>query len=86
VHDAGHNSVASAPVSGNWTGGYAGGGQCTTGGDGTCQVTTGGIWRRQSSVIFTVADASAAGYTYVLADNHDPDGDSNGTQITVSRP
>jgi hypothetical protein len=49
-------------------------------------VTTGGIWRRQSSVTFTVADASAAGYIYVLADSHDPDGDSNSTQITVSRP
>ena len=52
----------------------------------TCRVSTGNIWRRQSSVAFAVADASAAGYTFAFADNHDPDGDSNGTQITVSRP
>jgi hypothetical protein len=86
VHDADHNPVTNATVSGNWTGGYAGGGQCTTGGDGTCQVITGGVWRRQSSVTFTVANASATGYTFAFADNHDPDGDSNGTRITVSRP
>jgi hypothetical protein len=35
VHDADHNSVANATVSGNWAGGYAGNGQCTTGGNGT---------------------------------------------------
>jgi hypothetical protein len=86
VHDADHNPVADATVSGNWTGGYSGGGQCTTGGDGTCQVSTGGIWRYWPSVTFAVADASATGYTFTFADNHDPDGDSNGTQITVSRP
>jgi hypothetical protein len=29
---------------------------------------------------------SKSGYTYVAANNHDPDGESNGTTITVTRP
>ena len=86
VHDTDHSPVTGATVSGSWSGGYTGGGQCTTGGDGTCAMDTGYIWRRRSNVTLTVTGASAPGYTTVLADNHDPDGDSNGTQITVSKP
>jgi hypothetical protein len=86
VHDADHNPVSDATVEGDWTGGYSGGAQCTTGGDGTCHVDSGRIWRRQSNATFAVSNVAAFGYTYASASNHDPDGDSNGTQITISKP
>ena len=35
---------------------------------------------------FTVVNVTHATFTYKSADNHDPDGDSNGTAITLSRP
>jgi hypothetical protein len=36
-------------------------------------------------VIFIVANVAHAALSYEPADNHEPDGDSNGTSITVSR-
>jgi hypothetical protein len=35
------------------------------------------------SITFAVADVSSAGASYAPASNHDADGDSNGTSITV---
>jgi hypothetical protein len=37
-------------------------------------------------VTFTVSSVVKTGYTYMPASNHDPDGDSNGTAITVHKP
>jgi hypothetical protein len=34
---------------------------------------------------FTVTNASLATFDYKPADNHDPDGESNGTAITIFR-
>jgi hypothetical protein len=42
--------------------------------------------KKEASVTFTVSDVSHATHTYQLADNHDPDGDSDGTQIVVYKP
>ena len=39
-----------------------------------------------SSVTFTVTDVSHASLAYQAADNSDPDGDSDGSSITVSKP
>jgi serine protease AprX len=86
VHDANHNPVADATVSGSWTGGYSGSGECTTGSDSRCSVSTGIIWRGSSSTTFTVDDVTHATLSYESVDNHDPDGDSDGTTITVYRP
>jgi hypothetical protein len=38
------------------------------------------------SIVFTVLGLSKASHVYVAANNHDPDGDSNGTKILVIRP
>jgi hypothetical protein len=86
VHDAGHNPVAKVTVKGAWSSGYSGNAQCVTAGDGTCKLTTGNIRRAVSSVTFTVSKLTKSGYTYNSATNHDPDGDSSGTSIVVSRP
>ncbi|PYP41294.1 MAG: hypothetical protein DMD43_06855 [Gemmatimonadetes bacterium] len=62
---------------------------CTSGdlgGNGTCIVLFPNLKRSVKSVSFTVASVTMAGKTYVAASNHDPDGDSNGTTIKVSRP
>jgi hypothetical protein len=39
-----------------------------------------------AQVRFTVTNIAATGYTYDASGNHDPDGDSNGTTITVRQP
>ncbi|NNL27103.1 MAG: S8 family serine peptidase [Acidimicrobiia bacterium] len=56
---------------------------CTTDASGTCSVTS----RRQSSnapsIEFAVVSIDHATLTYSGSDNHDSDGDSDGTEITV---
>jgi hypothetical protein len=86
VHDAKHNPLSGATVSGSWSGGYSGSALCTTGSDGRCTLTTGYIKRNSKSTSFTVQNVTYSSYLYASYDNHDPDGDSNGTTITVSRP
>ena len=58
---------------------------CTTGSLGTCAVTT-VVAKRNDTVTWTVEAVSASGLTYAPASNADPDGDSNGTSITVRKP
>jgi hypothetical protein len=86
VHDAGEGAVAGATVSGVWSVGASGTGSCTTGINGQCSFTLSNISRKSSSATFTVNSVTAAGYVYDSAANHDPDGDSNGTTITVLQP
>jgi len=86
VHDAAHNPVANATVSGAWSGNYSGGASCVTNTSGLCSLTTGNISNKKTSTTFTVTTVSLAGYSYQSGSNHDADGDSNGTAITVTRP
>jgi serine protease AprX len=78
--------VQGATVTGTWSGGLSGTGTCTTGTGGTCSVTANNINKKKTSVTFTVNNVSKSNYSYVSTANHDPDGDSNGTSITVTRP
>ena len=84
VHDANHAPLAGATVSGSWSLGSAGS-SCTTGSNGQCTVSRSGISKRAVSVTFIVNDVTAPSKTYASSLNHDPDGDSNGTSVTVSR-
>jgi Beta-propeller repeat len=86
VHDAGHQPLANVTVRGAWSNGATGSSQCVTGSDGTCTLTKSSLSRFVSSVTFTVSNLSKSGYSYTSSINHDPDGDSNGTSILVSRP
>jgi subtilisin family serine protease len=86
VHDSSHSPVSGVTVTGEWSGGYSGTSTCTTDGSGRCQVSTGGISKKQGTVMFSVSDAARAGYTYNASSNHDPDGDSNGTAISIIKP
>lgn len=85
VEDSNHVALPSATLSGSWSGGYTGSASCTTGSNGRCKVTTGSIPSSSTSVTFTVTNFSHASYAYNSVANHDPDGDSNGTTITVTK-
>lgn len=90
VHDGTHQLVNGVTVVGTWspTGGLAST-QCTTGdggGNGTCIFLFTGIRKNVRSVSFTVTGVAQAGKVYEPTLNHDPDGDSNGTTITVRKP
>jgi hypothetical protein len=86
VHDANHNPLSGATVSAAWSGGYSGSDQCITGSDGSCTFTTGDIRRKNANVSFTVNDVTLSTFQYEPVLNHDPDGDSNGTTITIAKP
>jgi hypothetical protein len=58
--------------------------QCTTNTTGSCTVV--GYQLQLPCLTFTVTGATHATLKYEPAQNRDPDGDSNGTQITVCRP
>ena len=86
VLNAGNGPVSSATVSGNWSNGASGSGTCNTNAAGQCNVVKGSINTNRASVRFTVTNVTKAGASYNSAANADPDGDSNGTFITVLQP
>jgi PKD repeat protein len=83
VHDATHRIVSGAVATGVWPGG--GSASCTTGSRGTCTVSLGGISLATPDVTFQVKSVSKNGAAYDPVANHDPDGGSNGTTITISK-
>jgi hypothetical protein len=83
VHDTDDNPVPGATVFGLFSDGPSVF-QCTTNSIGRCSVQ--GYQWFLNSLTFTVTDVYHVDLDYEPADNHDPDGDSNGTSITVSRP
>ncbi len=85
VHDANENAVSGATVSGRWS--YSTSTvSCTTDSAGKCSITSGRISKNTSSVSFSVTAVSKDSATYDSTKNHDGDGDSNGTIITVTKP
>jgi hypothetical protein len=83
VHDALHHAIPGVTVSGVWTGNVAG--SCVTNQNGKCAVTR-GFGQSKTSAQFAVTNLQAATDSYQSSANHDPDTDSNGTAITVTRP
>jgi len=84
VHDGSHATVGSGlTVSGTWSSGGPGG-VCVTDSSGSCDVSVAGIRKNNGTVTFEVTSVSAGDYN--AGANHDPDGDSDGTSITVSKP
>ena len=57
---------------------------CTTGATGQCSVA-GNIKNNITSVTFSVTNLTLSGYTYDASANSDPDGDSNGTSMTITK-
>jgi hypothetical protein len=86
VHDSDHAPVANATVSGAWSSGASGTASCITNISGVCTVSKNNIRNNFTSVTFTVNNITHATLSYSAADNHDPDGGSNGTVIVVNKP
>jgi hypothetical protein len=76
--------VGGATVSGSWSRGGKGTQTCVTDAAGRCGVYR-TLARLQSSTVWTVGGLSHPALAYDPAANTDPDGDSNGTRITVRR-
>jgi serine protease AprX len=75
--------VAGAIVTGKWPNGTTG--TCTTNASGLCKIGR-KVAKSKLSIVFTVTKVMSAVGAYKPADNHDPDGDSNGTKITLVKP
>jgi hypothetical protein len=84
AHDASHAPLAGVLVSGSFSRG--GDASCTTNAAGVCSITSAKVPNNRASITSTVTGGTRTGYTYAAAANHDPDGDSTGTGITVARP
>ena len=85
VHDGGEQPVASATVDGTWSGASTGGASCVTDGSGQCSIESPHVHKKFDGMTFAVSSVSHATNGYVAADNHDADGDSSGTAITVTQ-
>ena len=86
VVDSNGMPVEGATVNGSWSSGATGSAACLTGSNGTCVVSESDIRNSFNTVSFTVSNVSHAALTYNSAANSDPDGDSDGTTIVVSKP
>ncbi len=84
VEDQNGQPLQNVSVTGSWSGGDPATASCTSDLSGQCTVTDNGLSKSEKSVSFTVTSLSLAGYTYAPGDNHDLDGDSDGTTFLVS--
>jgi len=82
VDQAGH-AVQGAVVRGKWPNGTTA--SCTTNASGLCTIKR-NLAKTKASIVFTVTSVASSLGSYRPADNTDPDGDSNGTKITLHRP
>ncbi len=85
VHDLNHNPVANAVVSGTWSGAASGTVTGTTDGSGNVTFIFGNL-SSGSTVNFGIIGISHGNFIYDASANHDPDGDSDGSSITVILP
>ena len=85
VHNASEGLLEAALVSGHFTqNGDTIARTCTTGIDGTCLVDSEQFLHNRGSATFTVDNVTDT-LAYQPLDNHDPDGDSTGTIIQLSK-
>lgn len=84
VVDESGTAVSGATVNFVWSNGATG--SATTDDNGIAVVSWSDINNKTKSVTFTITSLVHASFTYDEASNSDPDGDSDGTNITVDRP
>lgn len=84
VHNSSEAPLSGVLVSGAWGGSY-GSATCITGDSGRCTISLFSLPADLTSVTFTMTGLSLSGQTYTPSANHDPDGDSDGTTIVISR-
>jgi hypothetical protein len=79
-----HAPMSGAIVRGSWGNGLTG--ICTTSATGTCSVGSGSLARKIQSTTFRVTSVTIGDLVYDSSANHDPDGGSDGTTISIHRP
>ena len=83
VHDASNMPLAGVAVTGKWDSGAIG--RCVTDADGQCEVTgTARELSRMAEVSFSITNVARADLIYAPDQNHDVDGDSDGTTIRLT--
>jgi predicted extracellular nuclease len=85
VHDEDGRPIEGATVHGTWFGDSVTPVSCITGSSGRCSVST-TAYRRTGQVTFQVDDVIHPGAPYEPGANQDPDGDSDGTTLTITQP
>ena len=86
IHDDGESPVEGATVSIDILAVRTFTGSCVTDASGSCTISTRDVPdSRVDLMTITVTDVTHATLTYDSAANHDPDGDSDGTVITVAQ-
>ena len=87
VYDTNKNPVGEATVTGTFhqRGKTVGPFSCVTDVNGVCAMDSGQLPRKKGSATFTVNDVIHRSLAYDPSSNHDPDGDSNGTSISLSK-
>ncbi|MDP9299976.1 MAG: hypothetical protein M3P43_03630, partial [Actinomycetota bacterium] len=83
VEDQDRAVVAGAIVTGKWPNGTTG--TCTTNASGLCRIDR-KLAKSKRSIVFSVTKVTSAVGAYKPTANHDPDGDSNGTKISLVKP
>ena len=73
-------------MTGTWSRATSGSSTCTTNAAGFCTVSTGTINVKKGAATFSIGSVSHAGYNYLPSANHDVDGGSSGSSISVSPP
>ncbi|MGH3924747.1 MAG: hypothetical protein ACRDTT_18120, partial [Pseudonocardiaceae bacterium] len=84
VHDGTHALLPGVVVRGRF-GPNGSALSCTTETGGACTLKR-DLKRARLSIEFVVLGLSKEAHTYLAANNHDADGESNGTRIVVTRP
>jgi len=86
VHNNLEQPVANVTVTGKWSNGASGTVTCVTSSSGLCVVNKTGLSAQTKSVTLSITNLTVSRLSYKSAFNHDPDGESNGTSIVVSKP
>ena len=85
AHNTSETPLSGVKVNISWSGGATGTTSCTTNTSGYCSVSK-SLSTSKASITLTVTNATKSSYTYSAISNHDPDGESSGTVILISRP
>lgn len=85
IENGEHSPVEGATVYGTWTGNGLAVDECTTDYAGECLMLSTLLSKKTKSVTFSVADVVYPDLAYEPSANHDADGDSDGTSITINR-
>ena len=87
VHDGSDILTQGAKVTGSWSwAGISKTGSCRTGSNGVCAISSPQLSKSIGRAMFMVSSVVKAGYVYNPSANHDKDGDSTGTTITIAWP